>query len=106
VRLFMRIRDSDRIEEDLIRSEADFRGLVEASSDGVAIIDADLRLEFTSPAARTLLGVVAEVDPHPVLLDLLHEEDHPRVRHELTTAVGEVAPALQGGQRLRGPRGR
>jgi diguanylate cyclase (GGDEF)-like protein len=94
LRLLDRIRVSGRIREDLVRSEQDFRGLVEASSDGVAIVDADLRLEFTSPAARSLLGV-PDSDPHTVLLDLLHEEDRPRVRRELTTTVGEVAPALQ-----------
>jgi diguanylate cyclase (GGDEF)-like protein/PAS domain S-box-containing protein len=92
-RMLVRIRDSGRMSEDLLRSEADFRGLVEASSDGVAIVDDELRLEFTSPAARTLLGV-SELDPHPVLLDLLHEEDQARVRDELAATVGEVAPAL------------
>ena len=93
LRMVERFRHSGRMHEDLVRSEEDFRGLVEASSDGVAIVDAELRLEFTSPAARTLLGV-RDTDPRPVLLDLLHEEDRARVRLELTTAVGEVAPAL------------
>jgi diguanylate cyclase (GGDEF)-like protein/PAS domain S-box-containing protein len=94
LRMRMRIRDSGQLSESLVRSEEDFRGLVEASSDGVAIVDADLRLEFTSPAARTLLGV-RDSEPHPVLLDLLHEEDRGRVRLELTATVGEVTPALQ-----------
>jgi diguanylate cyclase (GGDEF)-like protein len=102
LRLLDRIRVSGRIREDLVRSEQDFRGLVEASSDGVAIVDADLRLEFTSPAARSLLGL-PDSDPHPLLLDLLHEEDRPRVRLELTAAVGEVAPTLQ--LRVAGPGG-
>ncbi|MBB3677009.1 diguanylate cyclase domain-containing protein [Modestobacter versicolor] len=93
LRMLDRIKVSGRIREDLLRSEEDFRGLVEASSDGVAIVDAALRLEFTSPAARSLLGVL-DSHPHPVLLDLLHEEDRPRVRLELTGAVGEVTPAL------------
>jgi diguanylate cyclase (GGDEF)-like protein/PAS domain S-box-containing protein len=94
LRMLVRIRDSGRMSEDLLRSEADFRGLVEASSDGVAIVDDEFRLEFTSPAARTLLGVVPGLDAHPVLLDLLHEEDRARARAELTTSVGEVAPAV------------
>ncbi|WP_369130472.1 diguanylate cyclase domain-containing protein, partial [Modestobacter roseus] len=93
VRTGLRIRESGRMAQDLLRSEEDFRGLVEASSDGVAIVGADLRLEFTSPAARTLLGVPDGV-PHPLLLDLLHEEDRARVARELTTAAGEVTPAL------------
>jgi diguanylate cyclase (GGDEF)-like protein/PAS domain S-box-containing protein len=94
VRIVLRIRESGRVQADLVRSEEDFRGLVEASSDGVAIVDADLRLEFTSPAARTLLGVVAEVDPHPSLLDLLHAEDRALARAELTGGTGLVAPAM------------
>jgi diguanylate cyclase (GGDEF)-like protein/PAS domain S-box-containing protein len=94
LRMLVRIRDSGRMSEDLLRTEADFRGLVEASSDGVAIVDDGFRLEFTSPAARTLLGIVPELDPHPVLLELLHEEDRARARAELTTVAGEVAPAV------------
>jgi diguanylate cyclase (GGDEF)-like protein len=92
-RMLVRIRDSGRISEDLLRTEADFRGLVEASSDGVAIVDDELRLQFTSPAARALLGVDPEVDPHPLLLDLLVEGDRARVRHDLTRG-GEVGPPL------------
>ncbi|SDY39342.1 PAS domain S-box-containing protein/diguanylate cyclase (GGDEF) domain-containing protein [Modestobacter sp. DSM 44400] len=103
LRMLVRIRDTGRMSEDLLRSEADFRGLVEASSDGVAIVDDEFRLEFTSPAARTLLGIVPELDPHPVLLDLLHAEDRARVRDELTATVGDVAPALQ--LRVRPPTG-
>jgi len=93
VRIVLRIRESGRVQADLVRSEEDFRGLVEASSDGVAIVDAQLRLEFTSPAARTLLGVL-DSDPHPALLDLLHVEDRARVRRELAVGTGEVAPVL------------
>jgi diguanylate cyclase (GGDEF)-like protein/PAS domain S-box-containing protein len=93
VRIVLRIRESGRVQAELVRSEEDFRGLVEASSDGVAIVDADLRLEFTSPAARTLLGVL-DSDLHPSLLDLLHVEDRARVRLELSVGTGEVAPAL------------
>ncbi|GAB3352559.1 diguanylate cyclase domain-containing protein [Modestobacter lapidis] len=94
IRLVVRIRDSGRMSEDLLRSEADFRGLVEASSDGVAIVDGGFRLEFTSPAARTLLGLTPELGPHPVLLDLLHADDRARARAELTGVVGDVAPAV------------
>ncbi|MGY1856570.1 diguanylate cyclase domain-containing protein [Modestobacter sp. SYSU DS0290] len=93
LRTAVRIRDTGRMTADLVRSEEDFRGLVEASSDGVAIVGADLRLEFTSPAARTLLGL-SDAAPNPLLLDLLHEEDRARVARDLTAVVGEGAPAL------------
>jgi diguanylate cyclase (GGDEF)-like protein len=94
IRMLVRIRDTGRVSEDLLRSEADFRGLVEASSDGVVIVDDEFRLEFTSPAARTLLGIAPEDDPHPVLLGLLDPDDRARVRAELTTSAGDVPPAL------------
>ncbi|MGY5882394.1 diguanylate cyclase domain-containing protein [Modestobacter lacusdianchii] len=94
LRLVLRIRDSGRIQADLVRSEEDFRELVEASSDGVAIVDTDLRLEFTSPAARTLLGLVRGGDRHPVLLHLLVEEDRERVRAELSGPAGPAAQAV------------
>jgi diguanylate cyclase (GGDEF)-like protein/PAS domain S-box-containing protein len=100
VRLFDRIRDSGRIRDDLLRSEEDFRGLVEASTDGVAIVDADLRLQFTSPAARTLLGIDPGGDRHPGLLDLLPPEDRARVLRELTATGGEATPVVS----LRVPR--
>ena len=90
VRTAMRTRDRDRLTEDLVRSEEDFRGLVEASSDGVAIVDDEFRLVFTSPAARHLLGVPAEPGPRTVLLDLLPADERDRVRRELS------APALPG----------
>ncbi|MEU2348305.1 diguanylate cyclase [Modestobacter sp. NPDC049651] len=89
----LRIRDSGRMSADLLRSEEDFRGLVESSSDGVAIVDADLRLLFTSPAARTLLGLPT-AGAHRSLLDLVPTEDRARVERELTEAVGEATPAL------------
>ncbi|MGY1844759.1 diguanylate cyclase domain-containing protein [Modestobacter sp. SYSU DS0875] len=93
VRTALRIRESGRMAQELVRTEEDFRGLVEASSDGVAIVGADLRLEFTSPAARTLLGL-SDAAPHPLLLDLLPEEDRACVARELTAVVDDVAPPL------------
>jgi diguanylate cyclase (GGDEF)-like protein/PAS domain S-box-containing protein len=95
LRMLVRIRDSGRLSEDLVRSEADFRGLVEASSDGVAILDGDFRLVFTSRAARALLGLSPDVDLHPVLLDLLPEEARPRARAELTAVDEAVAVHLR-----------
>ena len=62
VRLVLRIREDGRVTEDLVRSEEDFRGLIESSSDGIAIMDADFRLLFTSPAARNLLGIADRGD--------------------------------------------
>ena len=91
VRMGLRIRDSGRMTADLLRSEEDFRGLVESSSDGVAIVDADLQLLFTSPAARTLLGLPGDSAHQRSLPDLLPAGDRDRVRAELATGQAAVA---------------
>ncbi|HEY0402621.1 MAG TPA: diguanylate cyclase [Blastococcus sp.] len=81
VRLVLRIREDGRVTEDLVRSEEDFRGLIEASSDGIAIMDSDFRLLFTSPAARSLLGLGADCDDAETsLLDLVDPDDRESVR--------------------------
>ncbi|MGZ4646087.1 MAG: diguanylate cyclase domain-containing protein [Blastococcus sp.] len=90
VRLVLRIREDGRVTEDLVRSEEDFRELIEASSDGLAIMAADFRLLFTSPAARHLLGM-ADADGEVSLLDLVAAEDRVLVR-----AAPESSPAGDG----------
>jgi diguanylate cyclase (GGDEF)-like protein/PAS domain S-box-containing protein len=90
LRLVLRIREDGRVTEDLVRSEEDFRELIEASSDGIAIMDDDFRLLFTSPAARELLGV-PDGDRDAVLLDLVAPEDRALVR-----AATENTPAGDG----------
>jgi diguanylate cyclase (GGDEF)-like protein/PAS domain S-box-containing protein len=90
LRLLLRIREDGRLTEYLVRSEEDFRELVEASSDGIAIMDGDYRLLFTSPAARTLLGVDVR-DEDISLLDVVRPEDRAAVR-----AATEETPAGSG----------
>jgi diguanylate cyclase (GGDEF)-like protein/PAS domain S-box-containing protein len=91
LRLVLRIREDGRVTEDLVRSEEDFRGLIEASSDGIAIMDADYRLLFTSPAARALLGIGADGEQDISLLDLVAPDDRTLVR-----AATEQYPAGKG----------
>src|SRR3954471_24069461 len=91
LRLAIRVREDGRVTEDLVRSEEDFRELIEASSDGIAIMDGEFHLIFTSPAARSLLGLVADSGEEVSLLDLVHPADREAVR----VATLEV-PAGQG----------
>jgi diguanylate cyclase (GGDEF)-like protein/PAS domain S-box-containing protein len=86
VRLGLRIREDSRVVQDLVRNDEDFRSLVESSSDGVAIVDADLQLLFTSPAARVMLGL--EGAPDRSLLDLVHPEDRALVRASIEGSSG------------------
>jgi diguanylate cyclase (GGDEF)-like protein/PAS domain S-box-containing protein len=79
LRLVLRIREDGQVSEVLVRSEEDFRELIETSSDGVAIIDAEHRLLFTSPAARRLLGIT-DPDAEVSLLDLVVAEDRALLR--------------------------
>ena len=93
LRLVLRIREDGRVTEDLVRGEEDFRGLVEASSDGIAIMDGEFRLLFTSPAARRLLGLVADAEQDLDLLDLIDPADREQVRAAALAPAGE-GPAL------------
>ncbi|RBY96274.1 hypothetical protein DQ237_10475 [Blastococcus sp. TF02-8] len=79
IRVVLRIREDSRVTEDLVRSEEDFRELIESSSDGIAIIDDRFVLLFTSPAARSLLGIDGETDRDVSLLDLVVPEDRAAV---------------------------
>ncbi|NEK84234.1 diguanylate cyclase [Blastococcus saxobsidens] len=93
VRLVLRIREDGRVTEDLVRSEEDFRELIESSSDGIAIMDGDFRLLFASPAARSLLGIDGEPSDGVSLLDLLVPEDREPVRTaSLAQAAGDATP--------------
>ncbi|TQN37978.1 PAS domain S-box-containing protein/diguanylate cyclase (GGDEF)-like protein [Blastococcus colisei] len=93
LRSFMRVRDDGRVIEDLVRSEEDFRELIEASSDGIAIMDGEFRLLFTSPAARSLLGIDSSAQDAVSLLDLVDPADRDTVRAAtLDVPAGEGAP--------------
>jgi diguanylate cyclase (GGDEF)-like protein/PAS domain S-box-containing protein len=92
LRLVIRIREDGRVTEDLVRSEEDFRGLVESSSDGIAIMDRDFHLLFTSPAARSLLDLGAD-DEDVNLLHLVEPSDRDHVRAgTLDHPAGEGPP--------------
>ncbi|WP_104524878.1 diguanylate cyclase domain-containing protein [Blastococcus atacamensis] len=80
IRLVLRIREDSRVTQDLVRSEEDFRELIESSSDGLAIIDPHFRLLFTSPAARDLLGIDGATEQEVSLLSLVVREDRATVR--------------------------
>ena len=92
LRLVLRIREDGRVTEFLVRSEDDFRELIETSSDGIAITDDDFHLLFTSPAARNLLGLVADADDDVSLLDLVDPADRDGVRATLDVPAGEGPP--------------
>jgi len=94
-RFVLRIREDGRVTEDLVRSEEDFRELIESSSDGIAIMDGEFRLLFTSPAARNLLGLESGADDDEVsLLDLVDPDDRDLVRASTLDHPAGDGPAL------------
>ena len=94
VRVVLRIREDGRVTEDLVRSEEDFRGLIESSSDGIAIMDGDFRLLFASPAARNLLGLGSGDADGVSLLDLVDPDDREQVRRTTVEHPAGDGPAL------------
>ncbi|TFV62774.1 UNVERIFIED_ORG: diguanylate cyclase [Bacillus sp. AZ43] len=94
LRLVLRIREDGRAHQDLVRSEENFRDLVEASSDGIAIMDGDFRLLFTSPAARSLLGLGADAEEEVSLLDLVAPDDRDHVVAATLDVPAGEGPAL------------
>ncbi|MCV2490650.1 diguanylate cyclase [Geodermatophilus sp. YIM 151500] len=86
-RVLLRIRERGRLVDYLVRSEEDFRDLVEVSSDGIAVVDGDLAVRFASPTARELLGLPE--DRAVRLTDLVRADDRAAVAAALV-AGGEV----------------
>src|SRR3954454_16229123 len=97
LRLVIRVREDGQVTEDLVRREEDFRELIEASSDGIAIMDGEFHLIFTSPAARSLLGLVADSGEEVSLLDLVHPADRDAVRAATLDVPAGQGPPLHFG---------
>src|SRR3954471_4951642 len=97
LRLVIRVREDGQVTEDLVRSEEDFRELIEASSDGIAIMDGEFHLIFTSPAARSLLGLAADSGEEVSLLDLVHPADRDAVRAATLDVPAGHGPPLHFG---------
>ncbi|HWI66537.1 MAG TPA: EAL domain-containing protein [Symbiobacteriaceae bacterium] len=76
--------------EELRRSENRFRSLIQHSSDVIAVLGADWRIRYSSPAAGPLTGT----DPaHLIgvrLADLVHPEDLDSTRQAMTQAQRSV----------------
>jgi PAS domain S-box-containing protein len=71
---------------ELIAAEAHYRLLADNSRDLVMRLDLDGVVIFASPACRTISADVHELEGQEIL-DLVHEEDIPRVRSEMQTFI-------------------
>jgi diguanylate cyclase (GGDEF)-like protein/PAS domain S-box-containing protein len=90
------ITERRRVEEALHRSEEHFRALIENAADLIAVVDADGRVRYASPAAERILGHQPEDGAWlPGLDELIHADDLPAVRAALRSAEspGSMAAA-------------
>lgn len=71
---------------ELIAAEAHYRLIADNARDMVMRLDLDGVVIFASPACRTISADVHELEGHEIL-DLVHEEDVPRVRSEMVAFV-------------------
>jgi len=80
-----------RAEEDRRRSEARFRALVENSSDGIALMDAQGNIHYSSPAINRILGYSVEEILGINVFTLMHPDDLMEGRRRLTTILNNQA---------------
>jgi len=78
-------------EEDRRRSEARFRALVENSSDGIALMDAQGNIHYSSPAISRILGYSVEEILGINVFTLMHPDDVLEGRRRLMTILNNQA---------------
>lgn len=77
--------DRKRKENALKESEERFRALIENSSDGIAVLNANFEDTYRSPSRRRILGYEENEPIH--IFNLIHEEDIPMARKALEQLI-------------------
>jgi two-component system cell cycle sensor histidine kinase/response regulator CckA len=90
VALFDNISERKRAEEAIRKSEERYRSLVEASRDGIVVIDSEGLLKYASPSAKSLAGYRPEDLLGGNAFSLVHPEDVPALKARLAELLGEV----------------
>jgi two-component system, cell cycle sensor histidine kinase and response regulator CckA len=84
------ITDMKRAEEELRRSEAHFRALIDNATEIISIVEADGRFRYLNPAVRNVLGYLPEQLLGESLLQMIHPDDlGAAVRAMATIAAGD-----------------
>ena len=84
-------------EEEVRRSEAYFRSLIENASDAIVILNRDRTVRYASPAVEGVLGVKPAALVGRTVLEFIHEDDRDtttRVREETVARPG-VGPTSE-----------
>jgi two-component system, LuxR family, sensor kinase FixL len=81
------ITDRKRVHEEIIRSEARFRSLIENASEIVSILDAEGRYRYQSPSSDRIIGHPSGRLIGRSVFELIHPEDAPTVQERFTYAL-------------------
>ncbi|MEA2164387.1 MAG: hypothetical protein QOK37_2514 [Thermoanaerobaculia bacterium] len=83
--------ERSRADEDRRRSEERFRALVENSSDGIALIDAEGNVHYSSPAVSRILGYSLDEIIGRNVFTLVHPDDAMEARRRLALTLTDPA---------------
>ncbi|MEA2326601.1 MAG: hypothetical protein QOE68_1560 [Thermoanaerobaculia bacterium] len=81
-------------EEDRRQTQARFRALVENSSDGIALLDAEGNVHYSSPAISRILGYPIEEFLGINVFTLMHPDDVMEGRRRFTAVVADQGPPV------------
>lgn len=95
------ISEHKRIEEELRKSEAYFRALINNTLELVAIVDRDGRVKFTSPSVDGMLGYAPGELLGRIVFDLVHPEDLTGVRSAFARVLRSNEPGSGVAYRVR-----
>jgi two-component system, cell cycle sensor histidine kinase and response regulator CckA len=85
--------------EEVRRSEARFRSLIENASDGVLMVSQDLTIQYQSPAVQRMLGYAPEELLGHSPFEFVHTDDLPLVR-EAFDAFSSTAGRAEGARSI------
>jgi two-component system, cell cycle sensor histidine kinase and response regulator CckA len=83
-----------RSAEQLRRTEARFRALIEKNADLIALLAADGTILYVSPAVERTLGAKPDDYVGKSLFDFVHSDDQDRLRSEMTRLVQDPSEGL------------
>src|SRR5579859_1646550 len=99
--LAVNITERRQAERALLDSERRFRALIENSSDGIALLDAQGQITYASPSSPHILGYDAGELVGHALVEVLHPDDRERLKHMLARLLISVGATATEQYRLR-----
>ncbi|MGB4400204.1 MAG: PAS domain S-box protein, partial [Daejeonella sp.] len=91
------VTDRKLAEEKVLLNELMFRGLIENSADGMAILSPEGRPLYVSPTIKNILGYTEDEGMELNLLEMVHPEDAPILIGVMKNAMDNPGVAIKGG---------